>query len=266
MCRVYRVTRGGYYAWKKRAKSKHREGDEVLAGQIHAIFEKSQGTYGSPRVWQVLRRQGICVGEKRVARLMREYGLRARAVKIYRRVPGTHRFFTSIPNRQRKAVASLPNQVWVGDITYLRLGSKWRFLAVVMDKCSRKIVGWAMGDNRDVNLTLKAFNAAVRRRRPPPGLIFHTDRGIEYAGLLFRKRLAELGVIQSMNRPMRMNDNAHMESFFHSFKSDAYHRKHFATNDELTEMFERYLPFYNEERLHSGLGFVSPVQYEQSLC
>lgn len=197
---------------------------------------------------------------------MREYGFRARAVRIYRRVPGVQRHFTNIPNRQRKRIAKFPDQVWVGDITYLRLNARWRFLAVVMDRYSRKIVGWAIGDKRDATLTLKALDAAVRCRRPAPGLIFHSDRGSEYGAFLFRMRLKELGIIQSMNRPRRMTDNACMESFFHSFKSDVYHRARFNTEEELTQTIRRYLPFYNHKRLHSGLGFVSPVQYEQDLC
>ncbi len=244
----------------------HAFADEALAVQIRTIFEQSHGTYGSPRVLQALKQKGVRVGRKRVARLMRHMGLKARAVRIYRRIPGVQRYFSNVPNRQRKVLAQFPNQVWVGDVTYVRRGNQWRFLAVVMDKCSRKIIGWALGNKRDVNLTLKALYSAVRERNPKPGLIFHTDRGNEYGALIFRKRLAELGIIQSMNRPRRMTDNACMESFFHSFKSDAYHRNIFSTDEELREMFGRYLPFYNQERLHSGLGFMSPVQYERNLC
>lgn len=234
--------------------------------RIRAIFEQSRGTYGSPRILQALRQQGVSVGRKRVARLMRQSGLKARAVRIYRRIPGAKRYYTGIPNRQRKFLAQYPNQVWVGDVTYVRRGNQWRFLAVVMDKCSRKVVGWALGKKRDVNLTLRALTSAVRQRSPEPGLIFHSDRGNEYGALIFRKRLTELGIVQSMNRPRHMTDNACMESFFHSFKSDVYHRNTFSTDDDLRKMFERYLPFYNQERLHSGIGFVTPVQYERNLC
>ncbi len=266
MCRLYGVTRGGYYAWRRRAKSARAVCEERLIEEIRAIFECSRGTYGSPRILRALRQRGIWVGEKRVARLMRERGIRARSVRIYRRIPGTHRFFTNIPNRQRAKEATAPDQVRVGDITYLRLGNQWRYLAVVMDRCSRKVVGWAMGRNRDVSLTLRALNRAVQRRHPTPGLIFHSDRGIEYAGLAYRRRLAELGFIQSMNRPLRMNDNAYMESFFHSLKSDEYHNRKFSSEEELRLMIKSYLPFYNQERLHSGLGYLSPVQYEDNLC
>jgi putative transposase len=265
MCDAYHVTRGGYYAWRKRAVSHHAIEDAALLREIQAVFARSRGTYGSPRVWGALRLRGIQVGEKRVARLMREYGLKARSEKIYRKMPGTKRFRTDIPNRERKHIALLPNQIWVGDVTYLRKGDEWRFLAVVMDKCSRRVLGWALGKQRDVQLTLRALNRAVQSRCPEPGLIFHSDRGLEYAGFAFRKRLRALGFVQSMNRPLRMNDNAYMESFFHSMKSDEYHQKKFLTDRSLRTMISAYVPYYNEERLHSGLGFLSPVQYEQQL-
>jgi putative transposase len=265
MCRVYRVTRGGYYAWRRRSKSSHSLQDERLVLRIRRIFERSRGTYGSPRVWRALQQRGVFVGQKRVARLMRGHGLRARAVKIYRRIPGVHRHFTNVPNRARHKSAQAPNQVWVGDITYLRQGARWRYLAVVMDKCSRRIIGWALGAKKDADLTLRALNHAVRYRRPSRGLIFHSDRGSEYAALTFRRRLTELGFIQSMNRPRRMTDNACMESFFHSLKSDVYHRVRFTSESLLTHAIRRYLPFYNQERLHSALGFLSPVQYEMTL-
>jgi transposase InsO family protein len=181
-------------------------------------------------------------------------------------MPGTQRFYTSVPNRERQVEAKHPNRVWVGDVTYLRSGGKWRFLAVVMDKCSRKVLGWAVGKNRDAKLTLTALNRVARCRPPSPGLIFHSDRGVEFGAAIFKNRLSELGIVQSMNRPLRMNDNACMESFFHSFKSDGYHGKRFASDTELKEMLRRYLPFYNQERIHSALGYQSPVQYESTLC
>jgi transposase InsO family protein len=193
---------------------------------------------------------------------MREAGLRARATKLYRRLPGLHGFFTSIPNRQLDRLATAPDQVWVGDITYLKVAGTWRYLAVVMDRYSRRILGWSLGTTRDTRLTLAALNRAVFHRRPRPGVIFHSDRGIEYAAHVFRNRLAALGFVQSMNRPREITDNAHMESFFHSMKSDVVHGVRFVDETQLVRAIRSYIPYYNSVRLHSGIGYSSPVAYE----
>jgi transposase InsO family protein len=193
---------------------------------------------------------------------MREAGLRARAATLYRAIPGLHAFFTRTPNRQLDRLATGPNQVWVGDITYLRVGGVWRYLAVVMDRFSRRIIGWSLSRAKDVRLTLAALNHAVVNRRPRPGLLFHSDRGIEYAAYAFRNRLAALGFVQSMNRPREVTDNAHMESFFHSMKTDVVHGVTLASPTEGGQLVRSYIPYYNRVRLHSGLGYRSPVDYE----
>jgi len=233
-----------------------------LLSTIRTLFETSRRTYGSPRIHQALRAAGTRVSRRRVERLMREAGLRARAARLYRAIPGLHAFFTSIPNRQLARVTTGPDQVWVGDITYLKVGGTWRYLAVVMDRYSRRIIGWSLGRRKDARLTLAALNHAVVNRRPPPGLLFHTDRGIEYAAYAFRTRLAALGFVQSMNRPREITDNAHMESFFHSMKTDVVHGARFVNPDEVAPLLRRYFPYYNRVRLHSGLGYRSPVDYE----
>ncbi len=262
ICALYGVTRVGYYAWQRRGESARRGQERGLLSQIRTLFETGRGTYGSPRVHQALRAAGTRVSRRRVARLMREAGLRARAVRLYRRIPGLHGFFTSIPNRQLDHLATGPDQVWVGDITYLKVGGAWRYLAVVMDRYSRRILGWSLGPKKDARLTLRALHHAVAHRRPPPGLIFHSDRGVEYAAYVFRNRLAALGFVQSMNRPREVTDNAHMESFFHSMKSDVVHGVRFVAPDDVRGLLRRYLPYYNRVRLHSGLGYRSPVDYE----
>ena len=265
MCQLYGVTRAGYYAWRHREDCPRRHRDRQLTRRIEAIYQASRGTYGSPRIHGALKAQGECVGRKRIERLMRRQGLKARAAKLYRANPGTHAFFASIPNRQLDRLADAPDRVWVGDITYLKVGSQWRYLAVVLEQFSRRVVGWSLGRQKDVRLTLSAFNRAVCHRRPRAGLLFHTYRGIEYAAYAFRERLAELGVTQSMNHPGGLADNAHVESFFHSMKSDIIHGAQFANERTLARAVRRYIPFYNGRRLHSSLDYRSPVAYEQEM-
>jgi transposase InsO family protein len=196
---------------------------------------------------------------------MREQGLKARVARRSRANPGTHALFTGIPNRQLDRLADAPDRVWVGDITSLRVGSPWGSLAVVIDQDSRRVLGWSLGNHKDVRLTLAALTRAVCHRRPGPGGIFHTDRGIEYAAYAFRARLAQLGFLQSMNRPGTLADNAHVESFFHSMKSDMIHGVPFADRHTLATAGRCYIPFYNGRRLHSSLDYRSPVAYEHEM-
>lgn len=263
MCRLYEVTRGGYYAWRQRKPSARCEENWRLLKHIERAHAQSRETYGSPRIQRVLCEQGVRVGKNRVARLMRKHRIRARASRIYRPNPGVHRFFEAIPKQRLKALSVNPNAVWVGDITYLKLGESWRYLATVMDRCTRKVIGWSLGPKKNVRLTLQALDRAVHGCRPRPGLVFHSDRGTEYAGYVFRDRLAELGIVQSMNE--RMNDNAYMESFYHSMKSDAIHGVIIDNDQQLRQIIREYIHFYNERRLHSSIGYVAPAVYEQNL-
>ena len=197
---------------------------------------------------------------------MRRMELKGRCGRIYhsqRRV-SVHRFFNGIPNRSLERVATGPNQVWVGDITYLKAGGQWRYLAVVMDKYSRRILSWSLSARKDAWLTLKALNRAVTCRRPASGLIFHSDRGIEYGAFVMQRRLAQLGIVQSMNRPeAKMTDNALRESFFHSLKAEGVHGRTFPDQQSLDQHVNHYMPFFNNQRMHSALGYVSPVVFEQ---
>lgn len=229
---------------------------------IHQLYQESRGTSGSPRSPQALKAAGERIGKKRVARLMREQGLKARAAKLYRAKPGVRAFFRGMPNRQREREVTGPEQGWVGDLTYLRVGRQWRYLAVVMDKYSRRIVGWSFGEQKDVALRVSALNRAVLNRSPAPGGICHTGRGIEYAAYALRDRLAALGFCQSMNRPGELNDNAHRESFFHSLKAETIDGKTFVQDDEVSSESRSSLPFYNPARLHSALGYLPPMVYE----
>lgn len=262
MCELYGVTRSGYYAWRNRGISKRDSEDGQILAAIREIFEESGGTYGSPRIFQALKRAGWKIGRKRVERIMRENRLKARAQKIYKRCPEVQQHFVRVPNRLVGKQEEGPNEVWVGDITYLKANQKWHYLSVVMDRWSRKIVGWSLGKEKSSNLTLKTLQKAVNNRQPKQGLLFHTDRGSEYLSHTFQSKAEELGITASSNRPRHMNDNAYMESFFHSLKSDRYHGNTFENIEELRKMVESYIPFYNQKRLHSGLGYHSPVEYE----
>ncbi len=157
-------------------------------------------------------------------------------------------------------------QVWVGDVTYLKVGTCWRYLAVVLDRHSRRVLGWELGSRRDLSLTLKGLNRAVSRRRSNPGLIFHSDRGVEYSAYAFRARLAALGIAQSMKRPREIGDNAFVESFFHSMKAEAIHARTFLRESSLREAVGRYIRRYNLTRLHSSLGYLSPIDYEKTVA
>ena len=263
MCRLYGVTRAGYYQWRSRERSERERRNDALLGRIRRVHGASRGTYGSPRVHRALRTQGDTVSENRVARVMRAHSIRGRVATLRYTNRKLQSFFDAGRNEQLELELTGPDQVWVGDITYLKVGPVYRYLAVVMDKYSRRVLGWAYGPRKDVALTLKALNRAAHARRPRPGLIFHTDRGVEYAAHLFKARLAQLGIRQSMNRPGKVTDNAYIESFFNSMKSETYHGVRYQRDGEIRAALRKYLPFYNGARLHSSLNYVSPATFEQ---
>lgn len=264
MCRLYDVTRFGYQSWKTRGQSRRDQRDIELTADIERVFGSVDGIYGSPKIHQALQQEGTAVGKNRVARLMRENGLQARCARIYRNHTQLNRFYASIGNEIHDREATGPNQIWLGDVTYLWVNDQWRYLAMILDKYSRKIVGWSLSKRRNADLTLNLFKRTARNRLIQPGLYFHSDRGSEYVATRYQKWLKAHGIIQSMNRKKTMNDNAEMESFFHQFKAGRFHRNEYATEKELRAMVMEYVGFYNQRRIHSSLNYLTPNQYEVS--
>ena len=266
MCELHGVTRSGFYAWGKRQASRRQQDDEALLERVRQIHADSRGFYGSPRIAGQLRLDGCIVGRRRVARLMREAGLQGRSARLYRHSKVLQRaFYAGVPYLPESATTQRQDQVWVGDVTYLKVAGKWRYMAAVMDKHTRRIVGWSLGSRRDAALTREALAQSAWDRCVSPGVVFHSDRGIEFANYEFRKQLSGLGMMQSMNRPGRMNDNAHMESFFHSMKCEELYGRKFDTEKQLRATLSSYIRFYNHRRLHSSLRYLPPAAYESRM-
>ncbi|WP_444901414.1 IS3 family transposase [Microbulbifer sp. SSSA007] len=264
-CQWLGVSRSGYYDWLKRLRSHRKHQDDDLKIQIQKISDDSAGRYGSPRFWKALQTKGYEVSRKRVARLMQELGVVARVTRVTRRVPGIKRFLASGENlRPEGAVPKSKNQVWVADITYLKVKGQWQYLSVVMDLYSRRVIGWSLDTKRTTELTRKTLINAIRKRGSQPELILHTDRSVEYRGSEYQKELRRYGIQHSLSRVGKCTDNAHMESFFHSLKTELIRETSFQTMSHLKYALARYInDFYNRKRLHLSLGYQSPIEYER---
>lgn len=264
MCRILEVSRAGYYAWRGREESARAQADRRLLLEIQAAHQASRRTYGSPRIHRDLREQGHPAGRHRIARLMRENGLRGRRRRRFRTTTQSNHAHAVAPNLlQRQFSIDEPNRAWVTDLTYVWTLEGWLYLGVILDLYSRRVVGWAMGSRIDQALTLRALDMALTLRAPSPGLIHHSDRGSQYAAKTYRRRLASHGVQCSMSRKGDCWDNAVAESFFATLKVELVHETVFVTREQARhEIFEYIEAFYNRSRRHSHIGYVSPVDYE----
>lgn len=267
LCRQLEVSPSGYYDWRLRqnAPGPRALENKKLAIKINQIHKQSRKTYGSPRIVMELRKGGVRHGRNRVARLMKQEGLCGRQKARYRVQTTDSKHDQPIaPNRLAEAPkATAPNQIWVADITYIKTGESWLYVAAVMDLYSRKIVGWAMGADIDTALILKALFMALLHRQPPANLLFHSDRGVQYASADYRKALGQAGLVPSMSRKGNCYDNAAMESFWSTLKLELVYRRPFLTRAQAKNAIFDYIEvFYNRQRSHSALNYLSPVDFE----
>lgn len=264
MCRALRVSRAGYYDWRDRAESTRAQHNRRLLVAIRASHTRSQRNYGSPRVAHDLRESGERCSDNRVARLMRLHGIRAKRVKKWRATTQSRHGLPVAHNTlNRQFTVSAPNQVWASDISYLWTAEGWMYLAVVLDLYSRAVVGWSMQPHLTTELALDALRMALLRRRPGPGVLHHSDRGVQYAAADYQSLLAEHAIGCSMSRKGNCWDNACVESFFSSLKLERVYHCQYQTRDEAKQdVFEWIEVIYNRQRRHSSLGYRSPAQFE----
>ncbi len=265
LCRALSVSRGGYYDWSARGESKRRRRDCELLGHIQRVHEASRQAYGAKKTWLELNAQGVCCGKHRVARLRKQAGIEARRKRRFRVMVEHHHTAPAAPNlvAQRFRVSE-PDRVWVGDMTFIRTRAGFLHLAVLLDLYSRRVVGWAMGERPDLVLAMNALAMALLQRLPQSGLIHHTDQGPLYGAHAYRERLSVHGVRPSMSAKGNAYDNAVAESFFSNLKNELVHHCDFASREQARAAIFDYIEiFYNRQRRHQTLGYVSPMQFEQ---
>jgi putative transposase len=268
MCKVLSVTPGGYYQWRDRPPSVAAKQREKIVQQIRQSHEQSRGLYGSPRVHADLKAAGVSVCENTVARYMREMGIVSKIKRRFRIVTTDCRHDCPIAANllDRQFAAELPDRKWCCDITYVATGEGPLYLAAVIDCCTRRIIGWAMANHLRAELCLDALEMAIERRRPPAGLLHHSDRGVQYACEAYRSFLQRHGLVASMSRTGNCYDNALMESFFGTFKTELIYQEDYPTREAARRsIFEYIEAFYNRQRRHSAIGYQSPEAFEASL-
>ena len=265
MCKALNVSPSGYYAWRTRPISAREMANRELVKRIEAVYNDSYETYGSPRIYLELKDQGVACSEKRVARLMRLRGLRAKQVRRYKSTTRRNKKDPVAPNLLKRDFSTVrPDQKWLTDITYIPTREGWLYLAAVLDLYGRRIVGWAMSDRMTADLTISALKMAIRQRQPGAGLIHHSDQGSQYTDGTYQLLLKDHGIRASMNGVGTWYDNAPMESFFGTLKSELVHHRVYDTRDDARpDLFFYIEGFYNRRRRHSSLDYLSPLAYEQ---
>ena len=265
MCGVLGVSPAGYYAWRSRPESRRAVANRHLIDDIKRVHRDTHGRYGSPRIHVELKAQGRGTSRGRIERLMRRHGIRAIMARPRRaRTTDSRHDFPIAPNLlDRNFIAPAPNRIWLADITYIETDQGWLYLSAVMDLYSRRIVGWAMDGHLRTELPLAALRMAIAAQRPAAGLIHHSDRGVQYASANYRKLMQSAAFQASMSRKADCYDNAPMESFFHTLKTELVHHRRYATRAEATRDIFAYIEgFYNRTRRHSAIGYLSPIEME----
>nr|WP_018268918.1 IS3 family transposase [Bradyrhizobium elkanii] len=265
LCDVLGVSPAGYYAWRSRPESRRSAANRDLVDDIRRVHRDTRGRYGSPRIHVELKAQGRGASRGRIERLMRRHGIRAIMARPRRvRTTDSRHDLPIAPNLlDRNFIATAPNQIWLADITYIETDQGWLYLAAVMDLYSRRIVGWAMAEHLRADLPLAALRMAISAQRPSAGLIHHSDRGVQYASADYRKLMQSAGLRASMSRKGDCYDNAPMESFFHTLKTELVHHRQYQTRAEAQrDIFAFIEGFYNRTRRHSAIGYISPIEME----
>jgi len=264
LCAAVGVSRSGYYASRNRPESCRAQANRILLDQIRRIHAQNREAYGAVKTWRTLKAEGVSCGRHRVRRLRRVHGIEARRMQRFRAAyAGRNNDPPASNYLDRQFAVAVPNRVWAGDITFIPTRRGWLYLAVLLDLYSRRIVGWAMSERPDGQLVLDALAMAIAHRRPSPGLIHHTDQGIQYASRLYRQRLEVLGLRPSMSRKGNCYDNAMVESFFSTLKNEwVFHHTFHDRDQARTALFDYIELFYNRQRRHAALNYQSPVQFE----
>ena len=267
MCQLLGVSRSGYYEWRQRPPRPQTAAEQQLQDKVQRYFAQGRGTYGTRRIKHLLAQEGLRVSRRRIGRMLTQAGLRCKTRRRFKAPIAAGQAQTVAPNQlNREFTVRDPDTIYVGDITYLPTGEGWLYLAVVLDLCSRAVVGWSMADHMRAELVNQALAMAICQRQPTAGLIMHTDRGSQYGAGSYQQLLTQHGIEPSMSRKGNCWDNAVAESFFHTLKTELIYLEDFDTREQAqTAVFEYIEVFYNRQRCHSANGYLAPLVYEQTL-